>query len=258
MKKLFAIILLAVMPAAVMASGGEGPKLDHVSTDLGDKASLQRGARIFVNYCLSCHSAAYMRYNRMGADLGISDELVKENLLFAADKVGDLMKAVMSAEDAKAAFNTVPPDLTLVARNRGPDWFYTYMRSFYQDEKAVSGWNNMVFPHVAMPHVLYEWQGAQKAVYKTHKVKVHAEENGKQIEKEVDEETFDHFELDRAGSMSVREYDDAMRDLTNFMVYMGEPAKLVRPRIGIYVLIFLAVFFVVAYMLKKEYWKDIH
>jgi ubiquinol-cytochrome c reductase cytochrome c1 subunit len=258
MKKLIVTIFLAALPAAVLASGGEGPKLDAVKIDLEDQPSLQRGARIFVNYCLSCHSAAYMRYNRMGKDLGISEELVKENLLFAADKVGDLMKAVMPAEDAKAAFNTVPPDLTLVTRSRGPEWFYTYIRSFYQDDKSVSGWNNLVFPHVAMPHVLYEWQGHQKPVYRTEKVTAHVEQNGKMVEKVTEEEIFDHFELVKPGSMATKDYDAAMRDLTNFMVYMGEPAKLERPRIGIFVLIFLAVFFVVAYMLKKEYWKDVH
>ncbi len=258
MKKLIAIVILAALPAVVLASEGEGPKLDPVKIDLGDKPSLQRGARIFVNYCLSCHSAAYMRYNRMGHDLGISDELVKENLLFAADRVGDLMQAVMPADEAKAAFNTVPPDLTLEARARSPEWFYTYMRSFYQDDKSVSGWNNRVFPHVAMPNVLYEWQGHQQPIYKTLKVITHVEQDGKLVEKTIDEEKFDHFELVKPGSMTSAEYDGSMRDLTNFMVYMGEPAKLVRPRLGVYVLLFLAVFLVVAYLLKKEYWKDVH
>lgn len=257
MKKLIAILLL-VLPAPLLASGGEGIKLDAVKIDLSDQPSLQRGARIFVNYCLSCHSAGYMRYNRMGHDLGISDELVKDNLLFAADKVGDLMKAVMPAEDAKAAFNTVPPDLTLITRSRGPEWFYTYMRSFYQDDTSVSGWNNLVFPHVAMPHVLYGWQGHQRPVYRTEKQTVHVQENGKSVEKISDVQVFDHFELVKPGSKSTAEYDKDMRDLTNFMVYMGEPAKLERPRIGVYVLIFLVLFFIVAYLLKKEYWKDVH
>ncbi|KPK67251.1 MAG: cytochrome C, partial [Acidithiobacillales bacterium SM23_46] len=201
--------------------------------------SLQRGARIFVNYCLSCHSAAYMRYNRMGKDLGISEELVKDNLLFAADKVGDLMKAVMPAEEAKAAFSTVPPDLSVIARARKPAWLYTYMRSFYRDDKAPSGWNNTVFPHVAMPHVLYEWQGHQRAIFK---------QDG----------AFERFELVRPGSMSTEDYDKAMRDLINFLVYLGEPAKLERYQLGVWVLLFLAVFFVFAYLLKKEYWKDVH
>jgi ubiquinol-cytochrome c reductase cytochrome c1 subunit len=238
MKKLLLALVLTAAPAAY-AAGGHDLSLDPVKVDLGDKPSLQRGARIFVNYCLSCHSAAYMRYNRMGRDLGISEELVKDNLLFAGDKVGDLMKAVMPPEQARVAFNTVPPDLSLVARSRGPAWFYTYMRGFYRDDKAPSGWNNRVFPSVAMPHVLYEWQGSQRAVF------------GK-------DGTLERFEIERPGSMTPEAYDAAMRDLTNFMVYLGEPAKLVRYDLGWYVLAFLAVFLVFAYLLKKEYWKDVH
>ena len=242
MKKLLILLVLAGTPAPTLASGGESVKLDPVKIDLSDRASLQSGARIFVNFCLSCHSASYMRYNRMGHDLGISEELVKENLLFAADKVGDLMKAVMPKEDAKLWFGVAPPDLSLVTRARKPEWFYTYMRSFYRDTKSPSGWNNTVFPHVAMPHVLYEWQGDQRALFKkdAHGVEV-----------------FAGFELERPGTKSKDKYDADMRDLTNFMVYLGEPAKLVRYKIGIYVLIFLAVFLVFAYLLKKEYWKDI-
>ncbi len=241
-KLLLLSVFVLTAPGAALAAGSHA-KLDHVDVDLGDQPSLQRGARIFVNFCLSCHSAAYMRYNRMGEDLGISEELVKENLLFAADKVGDLMKAVMPKEVALAAFNTVPPDLTLVARTRGPEWIYTYMRSFYRDSKSPSGWNNIVFPNVAMPHVLYEWQGDQRAVFKKGS-------DGLMH--------FERFELERRGTMSREEYDAAMRDLTNFLVYLGEPVKLVRYELGIFVLIFLAVFWVFAYLLKKEYWKDVH
>lgn len=255
MKKILIAMLVAVAPAA-FASGDA--KLDTVKIDLGNKASLQNGARIFVNYCLSCHSASYMRYNRMGRDLDISDELVKENLLFAADKVGDLMKAVMPKEDARIWFGTAPPDLSVISRSRGPDWIYTYMRSFYREDKSPSGWNNTVFPHVAMPHVLYEWQGHQRAVFRTEKEAHRVEQDGKLVEKTVEKSVFDRFELERPGSMSTQEYDQAMRDLTNFMVYLGEPARLQRFTVGIYVLIFLAVFLVIAYLLKKEYWKDIH
>lgn len=241
MKKLILAILLVVASPLTFAAG-EHLKLDQVNIDLRDQDSLQRGARIFVNYCLSCHSAAYMRYNRMGKDLGISDELVQENLLFAADKTGDLMKAVMPRDDAKIWFGVAPPDLTLVARSRGPEWVYTYLRSFYRDDSAPSGWNNTVFDRVAMPHVLYEWQGQQRAVFKT----------------EHSQKVFDHFELERPGTMTPKEYDSAMRDLTNFLVYLGEPAKLYRYRIGVFVLLFLAIFGIVAYLLKKEYWKDVH
>ncbi|BAU47255.1 cytochrome C [Sulfurifustis variabilis] len=257
MRKLFCLLALLAAPAAVHAAA-EHAHLDPVKVDLDDQPSLQRGARIFVNYCLSCHSAAYMRYNRMGNDLGISEELVKENLLFAADKVGDLMKAVMPKEDAKDWFGTPPPDLTLVARNRGPEWIYTYMRSFYRDAQSPNGWNNIVFANVAMPHVLYEWQGQQRPVFRTEKQTVHAEEDGKRVERVVERQVFDKFEIETPGTMSVAEYDRAMRDLTNFLVYLGEPAKLERYDIGVYVLIFLAVFLVFAYLLKKEYWKDVH
>jgi ubiquinol-cytochrome c reductase cytochrome c1 subunit len=243
MKKLIIALALIIAPALAQASGGEHVKLDQVSIDLGDKASLQNGARIFVNYCLGCHSASYMRYNRMAHDLDIPEETVAENMLFAADKIGDLMKAVMPAKDAKKWFGTAPPDLTLVARSRGPEWIYTYLRSFYQDEKSPSGWNNVVFPHVAMPHVLYEWQGPQKAVFETDDEGV---------------EQFVKFEQVKPGTMEPKEFDRNMRDLTNFFVYLGEPAKLVRYGIGWWVLAFLAVFFVLAYALKKEFWKDVH
>ena len=241
MKRFTLMLMLAGFPAWALASGNH-TKLDPVKIDLDDTASLQRGARIFVNYCLSCHSAGYMRYNRMGRDLDISEELVKENLLFAADKVGDLMKAVMPAEDAKKWFGIAPPDLTLIARARKPAWVYTYMRSFYRDDKSPSGWNNIVFPHVAMPHVLYEWQGHQRAVFKSA--------DGVPV--------FEKFETERPGTMSKEKYDEAMRDLTNFLVYLGEPAKLERYRIGVFVILFLLVFLVFAYLLKKEYWKDVH
>ncbi|MDH5649418.1 MAG: cytochrome c1 [Gammaproteobacteria bacterium] len=241
-KKLITIFAILLFPLTVAAGGG-GVALDPVNINLNDKESLQKGARTFVNYCLSCHSAGYMRYNRMGQDLGISEELVAENLLFAAEKTGDLMKAVMPAADAKKWFGTAPPDLTLTARSRGPKWIYTYMRSFYRDESAPSGWNNKVFAHVAMPHVLYEWQGEQRPI----------------IEK--DSHGVEHitgFEIAKAGTMTEKEYNEAMRDLTNFMVYLAEPAKLVRYKIGLYVILFLIIFMVAAYMLKKEYWKDVH
>lgn len=248
MKKLILLLLAAL--ASPVALAEEGPKLDHVKIDLHDQASLQRGARTFVNYCLSCHNASYMRYNRMGEDLGISDELIQKNMLFAGNKVGDLMKVAMRPDDAKKWFGTVPPDLTLVARSRGADWIYTYLRSFYRDPSTRSGWNNIVFPHVAMPHVLYDWQGVQQAVFVTKKVK--------EGDATVEEKVFDHFDIEKPGTMSAADYDSAVRDLTNFLVYMGEPAKLQRYHVGIYVLAFLVVFAIVAYLLKKEYWKDVH
>ena len=240
MKILILILGLVTMPA--FAAGGTA-HVDDVDIDLSDKASLQSGARLFVNYCLSCHSAKFMRYNRMADDLEIPYEVVEESMMFATDRIGGLMTTTMPADDAKVWFGKAPPDLSLIARSRGPEWLYTYLRSFYLDETSPSGWNNVLFEKVAMPHVLYGLQGARKAVF----VK---DENG------VDK--FDHYEMVKAGSMNEEEYDKAMRDLTNFLVYVGEPAKLVRYKLGVYVLIFLAVFFVFAYLLKKEYWKDVH
>jgi len=248
-RNLLMFVVLAAAPVlgpapvwAASASPCGNMKCDEVKIDLGDKPSLQNGARTFVNYCLSCHSAAYMRYNRIGQDLGISDELVQENLLFAADKVGDLMKAVMPVADAKLWFGVAPPDLTLIARARTPEWIYTYLRSFYRDEKSPTGWNNGVYENVAMPHVLYEWQGLQRAVFKKDsKGAIHIE----------------GFELQRAGTMSKADFDKSMRDLTNFFVYLGEPAKLERTQLGVYVILFLLVLAVLAYLLKKSYWKDV-
>jgi ubiquinol-cytochrome c reductase cytochrome c1 subunit len=244
-RTLLTFIALIAAPALGWAASA-GPcgdvKCDAVKIDLNDKPSLQNGARIFVNYCLSCHSASYMRYNRMGHDLGISEELVQENLLFAADKVGDLMKAVMPRADAIAAFNTVPPDLTLIARARTPEWIYTYLRSFYRDDKSTSGWNNSVFENVAMPHVLYEWQGHQRAIFK---------KDAKGVKR------FEGFELERPGTMPKAEFDKSMRDLTNFFVYLGEPAKLERNELGVYVILFLLVLAVLSHLLKKSYWKDV-
>lgn len=238
MRKLVTVLVLSLVSGLAVAGGGD-VKLDKANIDLGDKAALQRGARIFMNYCMSCHSASFMRYNRMGKDLGLTDKLVKDNLMFASDKVGNLMQASIDPRDARAAFNTVPPDLSLTARSRGADWIYTYMRSFYRDPGAVSGWNNSVFDKVAMPHVLYELQGEQRPV---------KDEAGH----------ITGFELAKAGSMSEKEYDAAMRDLTAFMVYLAEPAKLERYRIGFYVLVFMFVLFFLLYLLKKEYWRDIH
>ncbi len=240
MKKLLLLLTLISMPA--FASGGK-VHLDDVDIDMSDTASLQRGAGLFVNYCLSCHSAAFMRYQRMSEDLQIPKEVVEENMMFTADRIGGLMKSTMPAEDAKVWFGKAPPDLSLIARSRGPEWIYTYMRSFYLDDNSPSGWNNVLFEKVAMPHVLYDLQGARHAVFKK-------DEHGTEV--------FDHFEMVKPGSMNEDEYDSAVRDLTNFMVYLAEPARLVRYKLGVYVLIFLAIFFVFAYLLKKEYWKDVH
>jgi ubiquinol-cytochrome c reductase cytochrome c1 subunit len=237
-------LLLALLLFAIAVDAAEAPvRLEPVRIDLHDQESLQRGARIFVNFCLSCHSAAYMRYGRMGHDLGIDEELLKKSLMFASDQAGSLMTVAMSPDHAKQWFGGVPPDLTVVTRSRGPEWVYNYMRSFYRDEKSPTGWNNTVFPDVAMPHALYGWQGSQRALF----------------EKTADGiPVFMRFELQQPGTMSAKDYDKAMGDLTNFLVYLGEPAKLVRYRIGAYVLIFLAVFVFFAYLLKRDYWSEVH
>lgn len=241
MKRLITAIVLSLMSPLALSAESKVP-LDSVYVNLSDTASLQRGARLFVNFCLSCHSAAYMRYNRMAADLDIPEEVLKENLMFAADKVGNLMTTTMPEKDAKKWFGVAPPDLTLVARVRKPDWLYTYLRSFYLDETSPSGWNNTLFENVAMPHILFELQGTQRAVF--------TEENG--------QKKFDHFEVETPGTMTPDEYDEAMRDLTNFLVYLGEPVKMKRYTIGVFVILFLLVLTVLSYLLKKEYWKDIH
>jgi ubiquinol-cytochrome c reductase cytochrome c1 subunit len=245
MKKQLFVLLLALAPAWVFAAG-PGIHLDKANIDPTNTQSLQRGARLFVNYCLSCHSASLMRYERMGNDLGISEELVSENLMFTGGKVGELMTVATAPADAKEWFGTVPPDLTVIARSRGVDWLYTYLRSFYRDDSRNVGVNNLAFPDVGMPHVMWELQGWQEPIITT--VKDH---DGKEI-KVVD------LELVEPGLMTEKEFDRAIRDLVNFLDYMGEPAKHDRRALGVKVLMFLFVFLVLAYLLKREYWKDVH
>lgn len=241
-----AIAFIAALPGLAFASE-EGPQLDHLEVDLTNKASLQRGAKLFTNYCLSCHSADYVRYNRVGNDIGLTDDEVKQNLLFAADKVGETMSIAMPKARAKEWFGKAPPDLSVIARARGADWLYTYLRTFYVDPSRPFGVNNKVFPDVGMPHVLAGLQGLQKPVFETHTLPDGGEE-----------EVLSGFEPAKPGSMTPAEYDKAVGDLVNFLVYIGEPMQLERQRMGWWVLGFLAVFFVVAYLLKKEYWKDVH
>ena len=241
-KRILATLLFLLIPVLASASGGSDANLDSPNIDLADRSSLQRGARTFVNYCLSCHGASYMRYERMAKDLGISDELLRENLMFSTDKPGELMVTSMPEGGAKQWFGVVPPDLSVTARYRHPDWIYTYLRSFYVDESTPTGWNNVVFPNVAMPNVLYELQGPRRAHF--------AETEGSKH--------FEDFEQVSDGQMTNEEFDSAIRDLTNFMVYLAEPAKLVRYGIGLWVTIFMVLFTILAYFLKKEYWRDVH
>lgn len=241
------VILALLLPVAAYASSDAGVPLDHADIDISDKKSLQRGAKYFVNYCLSCHSAAYMRYNRMGKDLQLSDQQVEENLMFAADKIGATMTVAMPAANAKQWFGVAPPDLTVIARARGVDWLYTYLRTFYLDSARPFGVNNLVYKDVAMPHVLGDLQGWQRPVYKT----------------ETDADGHPHQVVERLevvvpGQMTVAEYDRAARDLVAFLAYMGEPAQLARKDLGINVILFLLLFLGIAYLLKKEFWKDVH
>ncbi|GMQ89566.1 MAG: cytochrome c1 [Gammaproteobacteria bacterium] len=246
MKKQLLAILLLVSPALVFASGG-GVHLDKANIDPTNKESLQRGAKTFVNYCMGCHSAQYQRYNRLGRDLGISEEDIIENLLFTGEKTGDPMTIAMTRNMGKKWFGAPPPDLTLVARVRGTDWLYTYLRTFYLDDSRPFGVNNEVFSSVGMPNVLWELQGWQKPVYKTV-----ADAQGHE------HQVLEGVELEEAGSQTPAEFDRTVRDLVNFLDYMGEPIKQERQSLGIKVLLFLFVFFIIAYLLKKEYWKDIH
>ncbi len=246
MKKQIIAILLAIVPLWVFAAGGQGPHLDKANIDPNNIQSLQRGAGLFVNYCLSCHSASLMRYEHMGKDLGIEETLVSENLIFTGGKIGDLMTVATAPADSKIWFGTVPPDLTVIARARGVDWLYTYLRSFYRDDSRHIGINNLVFPDVGMPNVLWELQGMQEPVITTRK------EHDGTTTKEVS------LELVEPGLLTPTEFDRAVRDLVNYLDYMGEPAKHERRELGTKVILFLLMFLVLAYLLKREFWKDIH
>jgi ubiquinol-cytochrome c reductase cytochrome c1 subunit len=240
------LLLVALSPAAALAATGH-VQLDKAPIDNNDTASLQRGARHFVNYCLNCHSAQYMRYNRL-TDIGLTEQQIKDNLMFVGEKIGDTMKVAMNSADAAQWFGAPPPDLSVIARSRGADWLYTYLRTYYRDDTRATGWNNLAFPNVGMPHVLWELQGQQVL-----KVPAHAEgaeaAHGHAAPKLV---------LATAGTLSPKEYDAFVADLVNYLVFMGEPARSSRTQLGILVLLFLGAMFVFAYALKKEYWKDVH
>jgi len=251
----FLVALLAA-PALALAAADE-IALDRAPIDEHDLISLQRGAQVYVNYCLGCHGASYMRYNRL-EELGLTAQQIRDNLIFTDAKVGDLMKNNMDPRDAKEWFGALPPDLTVIARSRsshagtGADWLYTYLRSFYRDPARPTGWNNVVYRDVGMPHVLWQLQGEQEL-----RAEVIAIPRGSDEEDAVKHEE-QKLVLARPGSLSPVEYDRLVADLVNFLAYMAEPAKRTRVEVGIYVLLFLGVLFVLAYALKKEYWKDVH
>jgi ubiquinol-cytochrome c reductase cytochrome c1 subunit len=239
------VLAAALAPVAAFAAGGE-VRLDKANIDVTNKASLQRGASNFVNYCLGCHSAKYVRYNRMAADLGLTEQQLIDNLMFTGERPHDTMRIGIKPDDAKRWFGVVPPDLTLMARSRGADYIYTFLRSFYADPTKASGANNMVLPGTAMPHVLWELQGVQEAVWA-------GEPNA---QGDVRHE-FKEFKLVTPGKLSPEEYDNFVRDTVNFLEYIAEPAQLQRRALGFPVIGFLIFFTLLAYALKKEYWKDV-
>ncbi len=236
------IVALLFAPVAVHAAGGD-IRLDRANIDSGDAVSIQRGAKVFVNYCLNCHSATAMRYNRL-TDLGLTEQQIRDNLLFTGEKVGDLMHIAASRKDQQEWFGVAPPDLSVIARSRGVDWLYTYMRSFYRDPARVTGWNNLAFPNVGMPHVLWQLQGIQVLKSAVEDRSGHKVEHKKLV-------------LESPGTLSPPEYDKLARDLVNYLSYMGEPVKTRRVQIGIAVLFFLSLLLVLSWLLKTEYWKDV-
>ena len=222
--------VLVLVPGILLAAE-TGYRLDRSPHDPTDVVSLQSGARTFVNYCIGCHGLQYMRYNRM-RDLGLTEAQIRDNLMFTAEKVGETMKTPMTVKEGKQWFGVPPPDLSVVARSRGADWLYSYLRTFYRDPKVATGWNNQVFPNVAMPHALWTLQGERRL------------EDGKVVQASQ-------------GTLSQTEYDATTRDLVNFLVYVGEPSALDRKAWGIWTLFVLGILFIFAWLLKREYWKDV-
>lgn len=236
----FALVLLAGM-GAVHAEEGGYPNAD---TNVADQASLQRGARLYFNYCVGCHSLQYLRYSRIGEDLGLSEQQVMDSLDFTGAKFGEPVISSMPAADAEKFFGKAPPDLSLEVRAKGADWVSAYLHSFYLDPTRPVGWNNSVFPNASMPFPLWELQGVQTAVMSPARP--------------GEDATVEKLVLKQPGSMTPQQYDQAVRDLTSFLEYASEPAALKRTAIGAWVLIYLALFTFVALILKKEYWKDVH
>ena len=248
-KMLFALLTAVGLMAGAHAAEG-GVAWDKAPVNVSDTASLQNGAKLFVNYCLNCHSAAFMRFNRL-KDIGLTDEQIKDNLLFTTDKVGETMKASIDPKQAKEWFGANPPDLTLIARSRaghggtGGDYLYTFLRTFYRDDTKATGWNNLAFPSVGMPHALWEMQGDRRPVFEEH------ESHGHKTQ------IFKGWEQVKPGTMTPLQYDQTVGDLVNFLQWMGEPAQNTRTRVGVWVLIFLGFFTVIAWRLNAAFWKDV-
>jgi len=252
MKRFLASLLAALALTGSVFAQEHGHALDPFPMErTTELPALQNGARLFVNYCLTCHTASYMRYNRLH-DIGLNDDQIRGNLLFTGGKVGDLMTISMDPKDAKAWFGTVPPDLSVIARSRsgaggtGADYLYTYLRSFYRDESRPTGWNNRVFPNVGMPHVLWEMQGIQVARFEEEK-----DEEG-QVE-----HVFKGFEQVTPGTMSAADFNSNVADLVAYLQWMSEPAQNDRVKLGVGVLIFLGIFWLIAWRLNASYWKDV-
>jgi ubiquinol-cytochrome c reductase cytochrome c1 subunit len=241
-----ALVFTLALPMAGW-SASSGTVLEAANTDVANTASLQRGARNFVNYCMGCHSARYVRYSRLAADLGLTEAQVIENLMFTGDRIHDTMQVSLRPENAARWFGTAPPDLSLIARARGTDYLYSFLKSFYLDPKRPNGVNNLIMPNTAMPHVLWELQGYQAAVYDGESDPQHDAVHKK----------FKGFEIAQPGSMTAEQYDQFVRDTVTFLDYIGEPMQLKRRTLGFQILGFLLIFFLFAFLLKKEYWKDV-
>ncbi|MEY4208417.1 MAG: hypothetical protein RLZZ20_1569 [Pseudomonadota bacterium] len=250
LKKLLAA--LALVPAMALASEGGFP-LDRAPDRSNDLSALQNGARLFVNYCLNCHSASLVRYNRL-RDIGLSEKQIQDNLLFTSDKVGDLMKVSLSEKDAKTWFGAVPPDLSVIVRAKassqgsGADYVYTYLRTYYQDDARATGWNNLVYPNVGMPHVLWELQGVRNAKFVEEK---DPHDASKSIHK------FAGFEQVKPGKLSSQAYDAEVADLVGFMEWMSEPVKSKRQKLGVWVLLFMAGLVFLTWRLNASFWKEV-
>ncbi|MEO6263470.1 MAG: cytochrome c1 [Luteimonas sp.] len=222
----------------------EGGRLPHAGTDLGDQASLQRGAQLYMNYCSGCHSLQYLRYSRMAEDLGLGEDEMMDNLNFTGAKFGEQVQVALTEDHAIQFFGKMPPDLSVIARVRGSDWIYSYLKSFYLDESRPLGWNNTIYPNASMPNPLWQLQGLQHAEFGK------ADAAGdRPVEKLV---------LAQPGTQSAAGFDQTVRDITAFLEYAGEPAALQRQSMGVWVILFLAFFTFLAWLLKKEYWRDVH
>ena len=255
--RLFASSLLCLAAAigapSPVAASGAGPRLDTAPINPTDVASLQSGARTFANYCLNCHSASLMRWNRL-MELGLSESQIKDNLMFSSDKVGELMTVSFIRKEAKQSFGAAPPDLSVIARARGADWLYSYLRAFYRDPARPTGWNNAVFENVGMPNPLWQLQGERVRVEQP--AAGHSGGDKKDAHGAVVKSV--KYELVKPGSMTAVQYDETVRDLVNFLVYIGEPAATSRKQIGTMLLLFLLALWPLAYLVKKEFWKDVH